>query len=278
MRRRSPADNHRGSRTLRASSMQTGTVVEPSNDAAEKTDGISAIAAAKQWKAKLPRELRVASNARGLMLFGFSLAAYIVTFYWMCVAPRWTGIITGSMLNALAIGAMFVAGHDAAHRTLVRSGWLNRVLGRIAMLPAWHPFANWVYAHNTLHHGWTGFKGKHPDFCPLSKADYDALPRWRQFLERMYRAPLGVGACYVIEFYGKYLLLPTGDRKSPFVWAARLDRLCILAFMVVQVVVGTWLNANAWVPRAEPHWLWAVILVGGTWTMWAYFMGLASYQ
>ena len=119
--------------------MQTSPVVEPSKDAAENPPGISAVAAAKQWKAKLPRELRVASNARGLMLFGFSLAAYIVSFYWMCVAPRWTGIITGSMINALAIGAMFVAGHDAAHRTLVRSGWLNRVLGRIAMLPAWHP-------------------------------------------------------------------------------------------------------------------------------------------
>jgi omega-6 fatty acid desaturase (delta-12 desaturase) len=238
---------------------------------------LTAAAAAKRWKTELPRELRSASNSRGLFLFSMSAVAYVATFAAMCLAPRLTGVILYGGLNAIATGAMFVAGHDAAHRTLVRTGWLNRVLGRLAMLPAWHPFTSWVHAHNTLHHGWTGFKGKHPDFCPLSKDDYDALPRWRRALEHVYRSPLGIGLCYVVEFYGKYLLWPNKERRSPHTSAERWDRVLVLSFVALQFVVGTWLIGQSG-RNLLPHWVAGPLTVFCVWAVWAYFMGLASYQ
>ena len=100
----------------------------------------------------------------------------------------------------LSIAALFVVGHDAAHHTLTSSRWLNRILGRLCLLPSYHPYTSWCHAHNTLHHGGTCLKGKHPDFAPLGKHEFDSLPAWRQSLERIYRAPLGVGLCYVDGF------------------------------------------------------------------------------
>jgi omega-6 fatty acid desaturase (delta-12 desaturase) len=110
------------------------------------------------------------------------------------------------------MGSLFVIAHDAGHHSLVPGRWLNRVIGRLAMLPALHPYAAWVHAHNTLHHGGTCLKGMHPDFAPLAKAEFDQLPAWRQRLERIYRSPLGVGLAYAVDFYGRYLLFPSGAR------------------------------------------------------------------
>ena len=94
-------------------------------------------------------------------------------------------------MTPLVIGSLFVIGHDAAHNSLTPVGWLNRLLGRLVFLPAWHPYTSWTHSHNTMHHGWTMFKGRHPDFPPFTKAEYDALPFWRRMLERVYRSPLG---------------------------------------------------------------------------------------
>ena len=91
----------------------------------------------------------------------------------------------------LMIGALFIIGHDAAHNSFTPYSWLNRLLGRLVLLPAWHPYTSWAYAHNTLHHGGTNLRGKHPDFTPLTKEEYDRLPRWRRLLEKFY-LPLAV--------------------------------------------------------------------------------------
>jgi len=249
----------------------------PSNSPCDGPQPQTAIAAAKAWKAQLPREWRAPSNVRGLVLFAVSLTAYVATFVLMHISPKVLGVYVFGALKIISIGAMFVAGHDAAHRTLVRTGWLNRVLGRIAMLPAWHPFTSCVHAHNTLHHGFTGFKGKHPDFCPLSKQDFDALPRWRRCVERFDRTPLGVGVCYVVEFYGKYLLWPNNARRSPWVFAERCDRIFVLAFIAFQFTASYWLVTLSG-RHLLPHWLAGPAAVVIAWAVWAYFMGMASYQ
>jgi acyl-lipid omega-6 desaturase (Delta-12 desaturase) len=248
----------------------------PKEPAPTNASEVTAVAAAKAWKSRLPREFRTPSNSRGLILFAVSILAYVLTFIAMLASPFVVGVFAFGALNVLSIGAMFVVGHDAAHRTLVRSVWLNRVLGRIAMLPAWHPFATWVHAHNTLHHGWTGLKGKHPDFCPLSKEDYDALPSWRRAVERFYRSPFGIGACYVFEFYFKHLIWPTGERRAPNIRAARLDCLLVLVFVAVQFSVGAWLVSLSGRNLLPPYQA-SISIIATTWTIWAISMGMASY-
>jgi omega-6 fatty acid desaturase (delta-12 desaturase) len=175
-----------------------------------------------------------------------------------------------------SIGALFVIGHDAAHHSLTRSGWLNRILGRLAMLPAWHPYTSWSHAHNTLHHGGTCLKGKHPDFTPFSKEEFDRLPRWRQWLERIYRTPLGVGLCYALDFYVRYLLFPSAKHRPPYRMVFLLDRLLVLAFFVAQL--GAAYALTAFTPELQlPRWLLPVAAVVLPWMMWIWFMGVASF-
>src|SRR5262245_11057473 len=121
--------------------------------------------AARAWRARLPPAWRRATNGRGLMAVGVSGSAYLLLAAGTFLLPwGWLRLLCG-LLTAVGIGALFVTGHDAGHGSLVRTGWLNRLLGRLVMLPAYHPFTSWVHAHNTLHHGWTGLKGRQPDFA-----------------------------------------------------------------------------------------------------------------
>lgn len=235
-----------------------------------------AAAAARAWRTSLPRERRRSSNLRGGVIFVTNAALYLSLFLGAYLLPAWWMRLGCLLAIPFAIGGLFVIGHDAAHHSLMRSGWLNRVFGRLAMLPAWHPYTSWCHAHNTLHHGGTCLKGKHPDFTPFSKEEFDRLPRWRQWLERVYRHPLGVGLCYAVEFYGGYLLFPAKDRRPPSRAAFHLDRLVVLGFVVLQVGTAYLLTA-ATPDLVLPRWVHPLLSVLLPWVMWISFMGVASF-
>lgn len=232
--------------------------------------------AARAWRAGLPAELRRRSDLRGGLVFAANATLYLLSFLGLFLLPTWWLQLLALAGNPVFIGALFVTGHDACHGALVRTGRLNRVLGRVAMLPAWHPFAGWAHTHNTMHHGWTNFKGRQPDFSPFTKAEFDALPRWRRRLERVYRHPLGIGLYYTLDFYARHLLLPTADRRTPHRRAFELDRLLIGCFFIAQVAAA-WLlarlNPDPVLPRAV-HATAAVVL---PWTLWVWFMGFVSF-
>jgi omega-6 fatty acid desaturase (delta-12 desaturase) len=232
--------------------------------------------AARAWRASLPRQRRRSRHALGLLIVGVSGAAYLALFAGSLLLPEFW--MRGLCLLAapMAIGSLFVIGHDAAHNTLTPSGRLNRLLGRLTMLPAWHPYTAWCHAHNSMLHGWTNFKGRHPDFAPLSKEEFDALSRWRQWVERVYRHPLGVGLCYAVDFYLKHLMLPRGGDRPPYRLAHHLDRLLVLAFFALQLVGAYALTAytpNLFLPRE----LYALLVVAFPWTTWIWFMGMVTY-
>ncbi|NCX66528.1 MAG: fatty acid desaturase, partial [Burkholderiaceae bacterium] len=92
------------------------------------------------------------------------------------------GVIAGFIT-----GRIFILGHDACHQSFTPHRALNKVLGRIAFLPSLTPYSLWDIGHNVVHHGQTNLKGFDFVWAPLSKTEYDALPKWRQFLERHYR-------------------------------------------------------------------------------------------
>jgi len=193
----------------------------------------TAAEAARAWRASLPRDRRRSTVFRGVLVFMVSALAYLALFVGSFLLPLFW--LRGLCLAfaPLAIGALFVVGHDAAHHSLTPVGWLNRLLGRLAMLPALHPFTSWTHAHNTMHHGWTNFKGRHPDFSPFSKEDYDQLPPWRRWLERVYRHPLGLGLYYIFDFYFKHLIVPGLKDRRPYRLWFHLDRLWVLAFVLL---------------------------------------------
>lgn len=250
---------------------------EPASFTAEQTSTANlAGEAAREWRANLPDELRQKSMVRAVGLLLVAAIGYVAAMVGAVWLPSFFGRTISLGLAPMFIGALFIIGHDAAHNSYTPYTWLNRLLGRLVLLPAWHPYTSWAYAHNTLHHGGTNLRGKHPDFVPLTKAEYDRLPRWRQLLEQLYRSPVGSGPSYLIEFYFGYILFPKGDRRPPRRRQFNWDRLLVLAFFTLQVL-GMYLLARATTGLFLPPLAYAFFDVILPWFLWIQFMGFVSY-
>jgi omega-6 fatty acid desaturase (delta-12 desaturase) len=232
--------------------------------------------AARRWRASLPGELRRSSLVRGGALFSLTFAAYVASMVGAVWMPTFLGRTISLGLATVMIGSLFVIGHDAAHNSFTPYGWLNRLIARLALLPAWHPYTSWIHAHNTLHHGGTNLRGKHPDFVPLTRAEYERLPRWRQLLEKLYRSPFGSGPSYLIEFYLSYILFPSKARRSPQRRHFEVDRLLVFGFMALQIL-GMFLLARQTSGLFLPPLAYAFFDVILPWMLWIQFMGFVSF-
>jgi acyl-lipid omega-6 desaturase (Delta-12 desaturase) len=92
-------------------------------------------------------------------------------------------------------------GHDVCHGGLTPYDLLNKILGRIALLPSCTPYIAWEFAHNRVHYSYTNHA-----WAPFSKEEYDRLPRLRRWLERHYRSVWGFGSYYLVEYWLKHLM------------------------------------------------------------------------
>jgi omega-6 fatty acid desaturase (delta-12 desaturase) len=238
--------------------------------------GPNAADQARAWRAGLPRGRRRRSDWRGGVIFTVSVALFVLLFLGMFLLPFWWLRAAAITAQPWVIGALFVIGHDACHGSLVRTGWLNRALGRAALLPALHPYSSWVHAHNTLHHGWTCFKGREPAFPPFTKEEFDRLPLWRRLLERLYRTPPGIGVYYAIDFYVCRLLFPPPGQRPPSRLAFHLDRLAVLAFLALQLLAARVLAGMRSGDVLSPG-VYAVVAVALPWCLWIWFMGFVSF-
>ena len=218
-----------------------------------ETNAHPADEAARRWRASLPRELRHRSLWRGGVLLALAVAGYVVAVIGSVWMPTlfWRSVFVG--LVPMMIGSLFIIGHDAAHNSFTPYVWLNRLLGRLVLLPSWHPYTSWVHAHNTLHHGGTNLRGKHPDFVPLTREEYGRLPGWRRLVEKLYRSPLGAGPSYLVGFYFSYILFPNKERRPPLRRQFEWDRLLVLGFFALQILVVYFLarrTSGLFLPRS----------------------------
>jgi acyl-lipid omega-6 desaturase (Delta-12 desaturase) len=243
---------------------------------ARNVDAPSADEAARQWRTSLPAELRRRCLRRGGVLLSLAAVGYVAAMVGAVCLPTFFWRTFSLSLAPLMIGALFVIGHDAAHNSFTPYGWLNRLLGRLVLLPAWHPYTSWVFAHNILHHGGTNLRGKHPDFVPLTKEEYDRLPRWRRLLEKLYRSPVGSGPCYLFGFYLGYILFPTKERRPPRRRQFEWDRLLVLGFFALQIL-GMYLLACRTTGLFLPPLAYAFFDVILPWMVWLQFMGFVTF-
>jgi omega-6 fatty acid desaturase (delta-12 desaturase) len=136
-----------------------------------------------------------------LALFSALLAATIAlrnpVFQLLC------GVASG-----LVIGRLFILGHDACHQSLTRHRRLNRWIGRLVFLPSLTPYSLWEVGHNVVHHGYTNLRGFDFVWQPRSLEEYQALPRSRQWLERLYRSGWAPWLYYLVEIWWARLLFP----------------------------------------------------------------------
>jgi len=181
-------------------------------------------------------------------------AAGIAGVLWL--APIWAKIAC-SIFAGLKIANLATLGHDAAHGSLTPSAPLNRILGIAVFMPGLTNWALWIYEHHRRHHPYTN--GALVDtFTPLSKAEYDVLPRWHRALKRFHRNPLGLGFAlyYIVERWWEVKLLPRAGVPRKFRASAWRH------FALLMVYLGAFLALLAAAPLYSETGSVAAILLG----------------
>jgi omega-6 fatty acid desaturase (delta-12 desaturase) len=200
---------------------------------------ISTVVPVKAVRDALPATSRERSLKLGLAYFSVSLVVYAVSFVAIALVPHWWQRVVVAIANGLAVGILFIVGHDACHGSLTPNSTLNGWLGRIAFLPSLHPYAAWEYSHNALHHGWTNLKGKDPVYCPRSVDEFRRLSKRRQWFERFFRSWAGLLPLYLVRNLVAARNSPDAehrrhiDKRGTFAF----DRGLVLAFPFFQLAI-----------------------------------------
>lgn len=210
----------------------------------------------------------------------WAVGLYALTFAGATLCPGWGLKAFFGVLNGFAIAGLFVVGHDACHGSLTPSERLNRLLGRIALLPSLHPAAAWVHSHNGMHHGWTNFRGKDPVYVPFSKAEFDTLSPLRRTAERLYRTVAGVALLYLVEIWWKRLMFPTeadqprGKATATF----RRDRVLVITFVAAEMAAASLApSAGSLDPFAAAA-ISVLVAVVMPFLVWNWVMAFATFQ
>lgn len=64
--------------------------------------------------------------------------------WWFAAPLSWA-------VGSIAMGALFIAGHDCGHRSLLGSKRAMLVIGHICLSPVLYPFWSWKYSHDAHH-------------------------------------------------------------------------------------------------------------------------------
>ena len=217
------------------------------NSASSVTPGVSEV------RAHIPDTDRQRALLPGLLTFLLPLVCWLGTLAGAILLPWWAAIPLGA-LNGIAVGVMFIVGHDACHGILLPRRWMNRLAGRVCLMPALHPYTAWVHNHNGLHHAFTNIKEKDPGFPPLSPDEYRNLSAVGRWVYRRKRTWYGLGLLYFLDMWVKWEVFPTAARapRNPkmYFW----DRLLIAAFAVAWV--------GGLVAAGRGDWVATLVLVG----------------
>jgi acyl-lipid omega-6 desaturase (Delta-12 desaturase) len=219
----------------------------------------------------IPLSQRTTAYAIALLLFDYLLL--IAALAGTVLIAGWLGKIACGMAAGFIIGRLFIIGHDACHQSLTPHRGLNRVLGRIAFLPSITPYSLWDVGHNVVHHGYTNLKGFDFVWAPLTRDEFNALPLWKQALDRVYRSGWAPGLYYMIEIWWLRMFFPSkaylGTRRAIFVW----DCLLVSAFGLV------WIGGLVAAAAAAGQALLPVLVCGLVvpFLFWCYMIGFVVY-
>jgi omega-6 fatty acid desaturase (delta-12 desaturase) len=221
------------------------------------------------------RAVTSASLALGLLLLAAHLALYGITLVGAVAALPWWVNLFSAIVNGLAIGLLFVIGHDSCHGAFLPTKLLNQIVTRLAFIPSAHSASLWNLHHNRVHHVYTNFKGRDNSWVPMTKAEYDAMSPGRRLLERLNRGPFGPLTYYVTGLWLKLLVLPlTEDTKRDWKRYAFDSAFVLVALALTLIGIAA---LGQWLAPARPVWL---TLIQGwlvPFLVWNYFMGLSTY-
>jgi omega-6 fatty acid desaturase (delta-12 desaturase) len=188
------------------------------------------------------RALRGKSGAMATSILIATLAAYAATLIAALSASSLLIAIPSSLLCGLAIGLLFIVGHDACHQAFTGSAFANKLVGRVAFLPSLHPYGLWDLGHNRTHHRYNNVRGKDYVWEPMSPEDYRAAGPRHRFAYRFYHSVPGLFLYYGVEIWAKRMFFVNPRRLPDPRPAYGWDLLMVWAFVPLQawaiIVVG----------------------------------------
>jgi omega-6 fatty acid desaturase (delta-12 desaturase) len=196
---------------------------------------VTALPGRRELIAQLKRYARP-DTPRACMHFFVDTAIYIGGFAVVLAASSYWLKLLGGVVIAAGMGRLFSFAHNAAHENLTRSRSLNRVLAFLAFTPIYYNYRLWCYEHHFLHHPYCN--DTKPDaYRPFSKMEFDALPAWRQWLERLYRGPFVIGwsIYYLKERHWQTKIWVPSYVPQKFRAAAWLNTAWVLAYAAALV-------------------------------------------
>ena len=162
---------------------------------------------AREWFRTL-QPYRNASTTRSLIQLGATAIPLITLWVVTIIAVQygyWFALLL-SIPTAGFLVRLFMIQHDCGHRSFFRSRFANDLLGHVIGVFTLTPFIYWRKAH-AIHHSTSGNLDHRGigDLHLLTVREYQALPKWRRALYRLYRNPFvlfGIGPVYlfVVKF------------------------------------------------------------------------------
>ncbi len=203
---------------------------------------------------------------RPILLFLFDMAL-VVTFAGLSIhAENVVTKLAWSLVAGLAIGLLFVVGHDACHGSFTPWRGLNRLIGTVAFLPSLHSFSLWDHGHNRLHHRFTNLKKRDYVFRPLSPEEFEDLNWGRRLLYRLDRSAWGHGFYYFRIWAGKMVLPLSKD----------LERARFRHWIDASILIAFGLAVSIW---CVSRFGWIAFLCGpaAAFLFWNHIMGFVIY-
>ena len=189
---------------------------------------------------------------RDLLVYGACVAALVHWSNPLIVIPVW-------IVAILAVSALFVVGHDAAHQALFSRKWVNDLVGRVAMLPSWHVYTAWIFGHNRVHHGFTGRQGFDFVWHPSTPQQWAEMSKPARARHRVEWSFVGAGAYYMREvWWNKMILWKAPHRVARSV---NRDRALVGGFVLAATAGLTSYSLSGGGSAASAVWLVARVLV-----------------
>jgi len=229
----------------------------------------------ERWPDPDKAQYDVRSTRTGLLLFASHYVIYFLTLAGALMPLGLAINLLCALGNGVFIALLFILGHDAAHGSLVPSQSLNRWLARLAFVPCAHATSLWRTIHHHGHHARTNLKGCDTVWAPMSKAEYDAATKPRQWLERIYRGPFGPLIYYYCEFWPHRMLLPLAPEVNKH-WKRHLPD-CLFALSGLCLTLGGIVAAGHLLSPDRSSWLTLLIAWVFPFAIWNYLMGFTTY-
>jgi acyl-lipid omega-6 desaturase (Delta-12 desaturase) len=195
---------------------------------------------------------RLAFSKRGLglpvALFLGVVAAYGAAVATILAGAPWMSVILVPICGILVV-MLFIVGHDACHQSFTSSPRLNRLIGRIAFLPALHAFSLWDREHNQRHHRFNNIKDLDYAWIPLSLKEFAQASPLQRLKYRFYRNPGGVLFYYLFEIWPQRKIFPQREIHGKISLAYVADSAMLACFLILYIggltIAGGWFGKSA---------------------------------